>query len=114
MRNFTTKELACRCCGVANTDPSFADRLQVLRDLCGFALVVTSGYRCEAHNQATAGSASGSLHTQGRAVDIATQSMSGNELHALLRSAYALGFGGIGVYKTHVHLDLGKARAWVG
>ena len=69
--NFTEKELAvCPCCGEYNLDRDFAETLQMARDLFGYAMNVTSGYRCSLHNKAVGGSITSS-HLKACAADIA-------------------------------------------
>jgi len=45
------------------------DRLQDLREVCGFPFKVTSGYRCEKHNKEVSKKSKGQ-HSRGLAVDI--------------------------------------------
>jgi uncharacterized protein YcbK (DUF882 family) len=53
--NFSLREMQCKCgckapVGVVKNLQILAQALQQLRDLAGGPLVVTSGYRCPAHN----------------------------------------------------------------
>ena len=49
--NFSRAEFVCHCgCDGADMSGIFVDLLQNLRERCGFALPVTSGFRCSAHN----------------------------------------------------------------
>ena len=67
---FTSDELTCKCgCGRMEMDSLFMDKLCLLRIMLGFALPVTSGFRCPAHNMDLGGTLSGP-HTTGKAVDI--------------------------------------------
>ena len=48
--NFSRSEMACRCgCGHDEMDQEFMRMLQSLRDEIG-PMPVTSGFRCDAHN----------------------------------------------------------------
>jgi len=69
---------------------------------------VTSGYRTPERNRAVDGALE-SYHLRGQAADITVAGMSPQEV---ARAAEAVGFGGIGVYPTHVHVDVrpGKTR----
>lgn len=87
-------------------DPAL-DLLEALRLRVG-PLVVVSGYRSPAHNMAVHGAAH-SLHVQGRAFDLAWGSYGRFEL---LSEALAVGFTGIGLYSTWLHLDNGAPRVW--
>ncbi|WP_132319934.1 D-Ala-D-Ala carboxypeptidase family metallohydrolase [Pseudobacteriovorax antillogorgiicola] len=66
--------------------------------------------------RALAGSSEKSQHILGRATDISTWGWSDDEIMNLISKAYLLGFKGIGIYSTFVHLDSreGEFRMWVG
>lgn len=114
LRNFKRRELSCRCCGELKIDSVLATKLQALRDIVDFPIVLNSAYRCKKHNATVLGAAKASSHCTGKAVDIKTVGWSGVKLHKLLNSAFKLGFGGVGIYKSHIHLDVGRERLWVG
>jgi len=103
--NFSTKEMACACCGVAKMDPDFIIALQKLRTAYGISLSVTSGYRCPKHNKAIGGSIR-SKHMEGIAADILVSGMA--ERYRIIQLAYECGFTGIGIAKSFVHLDIRK------
>lgn len=69
--HFMLREFQCRCCGRVMLSARLVELLEALREAAGRPLVLTSGYRCEAHN-ARVGGAPRSRHMSGRAVDIAT------------------------------------------
>lgn len=72
LRYFTLEEFTCRCgCGQADMNPVFLEWLDELRARAGFPLVVTSGYRCPAHNQAVSSTGPNGPHTTGKAADLA-------------------------------------------
>ena len=51
--NFSVNEMACRCgCGTSEMDPEFMRMLQELRDQMQGPLLVSSGRRCDHHNDA--------------------------------------------------------------
>jgi uncharacterized protein YcbK (DUF882 family) len=79
--------------------------LETLRALWGKPLVITSGYRCRAHNEAVGG-ASGSEHLRGRAADIAAVDAASQDI--LAGCARTVGFRNIikGGAKKYVHLGL--------
>ena len=55
IKNFNQDEMACKCgCNVSAMSEEFMVKLQKLRDECGFALPINSGYRCAKHNTASA------------------------------------------------------------
>jgi uncharacterized protein YcbK (DUF882 family) len=87
-------------------DLDFLLSLQRLREELGFALPVTSGYRCEQHPAEMEKETTGA-HPQGKAVDIRTYGM---RAYLIIEKAMAIGFTGIGVSqkdaRRFVHLDM--------
>jgi len=74
-------------------------------------MVITSGYRDAARN-ARAGGAGGSMHLQGKAVDIQFQG-DPDRTNKFVLAASRIGAGGIGVYRPGlVHIDTGSRRYW--
>ena len=69
LKNFKLSEFNCKCCGKNEMQQIMLDRLQALRDIWGNPMIVSSGYRCEAHNKKIGG-AKNSAHKLGMAVDI--------------------------------------------
>lgn len=106
--HFTVAELACRCCGACDLDADFLARLEGLRLAYGRLMLVTSGYRCPAHNQEVSSSGAEGPHTEGRAVDVA---VAGPAARELIRLALEHDFRGLGLRqhgrwaKRFVHLD---------
>lgn len=86
---------------------ALANRLQVVRDIIGKSMTITSGYRTKEHNAAVGGEPN-SFHMVGMAADIVVEGMSPRELQKLLKNWS----GGMGCYSTFTHLDIrpGKAR----
>ena len=77
IKNFTFLEMLKTDTGIQNFPLSFehfenlkqtTERLQIIRDKCGFPIIVTSAYRNDAVNKAVGG-AKNSYHTKGLAVD---------------------------------------------
>jgi uncharacterized protein YcbK (DUF882 family) len=98
-------------------DPALLDLLFELRARTGSArpYEVISGYRSPKTNAAlrrrSHGVAGGSLHMEGRAIDIRVGDV---RLRALRESALRLGRGGVGYYpaSNFVHVDTGRVRTW--
>ena len=98
-------------------DPALFDILHDLRVATGTAspFQVISGYRSASTNgmlrERSAGVASGSLHLQGRAVDVRLADVSSA---ALRDAAISLRRGGVGYYAASdfVHIDTGRFRTW--
>lgn len=101
---FTRAEMACRCgCGAAEMAPELVSMLQAVRERLGRAVVVTSGRRCPAHNDAVGGK-QGSEHLTGHGVDVRT--LSGRERYEVVAAALTVGFTRIGVAREFVHLGV--------
>ena len=105
--NFTRSEFACKHCGENKTADALIDKLQRLRTAYGRPLIVSSAYRCPAHNAAVSSTGAAGPHTTGRAVDLAVSHAAAFEV---LRLAFLSGeFTGIGVQQKgggrFVHLD---------
>jgi uncharacterized protein YcbK (DUF882 family) len=93
--------------------------LEVLREQVDFRIMVTSGYRCPEHN-ANVGGSVGSQHmvfaTDVRPKDRKDLRLFNARLGMIRIRANVLGFIGIGVYSTWVHLDMRKGDnvRWTG
>lgn len=106
IKHFKPSEFACPCgeCGSdgSEMDSLFMAKLDDLRERLGFALIVTSGYRCPAYNSVLSTTGLDGPHTTGRAADI---SLSGDKVHRLLTQSSLGGwFTGIGLYQKGPHL----------
>lgn len=115
IRYFKPDEFRCKgtsCCNHSLViDPKFLKMLDALRHQFGKPMVITSGYRCPAHNQAVSSSGPNGPHTSGKACDIAVQ---GEQAYRLVKLAMLIGFEGIGVNQKgtgrFIHLDTIKDR----
>lgn len=101
--NFKPQEFACHHCGELPPilDVELLDRLQLLRTAIGKPLRVNSGYRCRLHNAEVKGSAY-SQH-KSLAVDLSLAGLDAKRLYAL---SLELGFLGVGLGETFIHLDM--------
>jgi uncharacterized protein YcbK (DUF882 family) len=75
-------------------------------------LVITSGYRSPQTNAATEGAARNSMHLYAKAADMYVPGLSMRDLFDTCWSRSVS--GGMGYYDSHVHLDTGSRRWWVG
>ena len=80
----------------------------------GKPLVIESAYRSRAYNDALRrrgkGAAKNSLHIQCRAIDFRVR---GVPIRTVARyAATTKAVGGIGTYRTWVHIDTGRRRYW--
>ena len=105
-RYFSDKELLCHCgCGFRPTE-SLVRKLDLLREACGRPLTLTSVARCLAQNTSQGGEEH-SYHMSGLAADVSC--LSSAERYQIVREAMKLGFVGLGIAKTFVHIDLRPA-----
>jgi len=113
-KNFSRSEFACKCgCGFDNIKEHHVLMLQKIRDKVGFGMHITSGCRCQNHNDAVGG-VPNSAHPRGEASDISC--MDAEQRFKLVYAALEIGFNRIGIAKTFIHLDkdpfLPSPRIW--
>lgn len=105
MNYFSDDELKCQHCGGLVFDDEFKRILNGIRHDCGFALPVSSGYRCPDHPIEVAKESAGA-HCSGKAVDIA---VSGQKAFRLLQVAIQHNVPRIGINQKgksrFIHLD---------
>lgn len=120
--NFTRQEFDCKNGIQVPVDllgnvQVLAQQLQILRDHLGEPIHINSGYRTPDYN-ASVGGKPKSQHLQAKAADITVKSKSPKQLAAYIEkliTAGTLKFGGMGLYKGFVHVDIRKNKArWVG
>ena len=113
-KNFTVKEFACS----DGTDTVFislvlVNLLQKIRDHFGKAVIINSAYRTEAHNKSIGG-ATYSQHKYGLAADIHINGVAPKEIAAYVETLMPSS-GGIGIYKSFVHVDVRQVKSrWNG
>jgi zinc D-Ala-D-Ala carboxypeptidase len=98
-KHFTSAEMSCLCCGEEHMDENFMEKLEAIREECGFPFKISSAYRCEKHNIRVGGK-TGSAHSKGHAVDIV---VNGANALMLVSIAKKHGFTGIGVSQRGPH-----------
>ncbi|MCP4393950.1 MAG: hypothetical protein GY804_06750 [Alphaproteobacteria bacterium] len=87
----------------------FLRNLDQLRENCGFPLIISSSFRTTQHHgkiyqKLCQPAPMKSMHLKGRAVDIKTEHLTGEQRVKLMQEALALKFS-VGVYKTIFHID---------
>lgn len=111
MQYFKMSEFDCKCgkCigGSEYMSLELLEMLDYARGLAGFPFVVTSGYRCAAHNKAVGG-VIGSAHTKGLAVDI--KCLNSNTRFKMLKAFFAAGFNRIELAPTWIHVDVDPSK----
>jgi len=113
MTYFSDDELRCQCgCGQLVFDDEVRSKLDALREAVGFALPVTSGYRCPEHPIEAAKSRLGA-HTTGKAVDLGVDR---ERAHTVIQTALEHGCPRIGVNQKgagrFIHLDWDYSRPY--
>ena len=99
---FKIEDFDCQETGNNEMKPAFVRRLDALREACGFPFYISSGYRDPSHSIEKVKAKPGK-HSEGIAADIVVNG--GVQRRQVVEQALAMGFGGIGVAKTFVHVD---------
>lgn len=112
--HFSRKELECRHCHELVIDDRLVQALNELRALIKKPIIINCAYRCAEHNKAVGG-VKNSQHVLGKAADIRIKGMTPRDIKLYALRVPAFEQGGIGTYKTFIHLDVRKRRArWAG
>ena len=112
LKYFKVSDFDCQETGENKMSEEFLLKLDELREACGFPFIVTSGYRSPNHSIEARKNSPGT-HTQGIAADIRVSG--GNQRYIIAQKAMELGFTGIGVAKTFIHVDIRETTpvVWV-
>lgn len=102
-RYFTRDEFKCSETGENEISDELIHWLDDLRDACGFPFIINSGYRSPSHPIEKKKLKPGT-HAKGIAADIRVGN--GSQRRTIVKEALRLGFGGIGVAKGYVHVDI--------
>ena len=102
MRYFSRADFDCQETGNNEMCNDFLEKLDELRHVCGFPFHITSGYRDKTHS-IEAAKKNPATHARGIACDIKISN--GNQAYAIIKYAQSMGFNGIGVAKTFIHVD---------
>lgn len=92
--------------------PVLISRLELLRELLGKPILITSSYRSEKYNKDVGGSPR-SMHLTGKAVDIDITRYDGETRRKLVSIALAIGLT-VGVAKSFIHLDVRDKPTFFG
>ena len=100
-RNFSTDEMMCHCgCGESDMDPDFMKQLQEIRDEMKRPLKISSGVRCEKHNQKVSSTGKNGPHVYRKAADIL---IAGADALRLIDVARKHGISGVGISQRGTH-----------
>lgn len=105
--HFSEIEFACHGNGMVMVDLMLITKLEKLRKVVGKPITITSGYRSPEYNKKIGG-ATKSQHILGKAADIKVQGLTPSEV---AKFAEKVGFGGIGIYDSWIHVDVREGHA---
>ena len=108
MRYFKINEFNCFCCGKNEMNKNFLERLDKAREYATTPFVVSSGYRCQSHNEAVDGSPNSS-HMKGLAADIKVRDS--GQRYKILMGLIGAGFNRIGIGENFIHVDYDEAKS---
>lgn len=105
---FKLVEFECRCCKKNLIVEELVAKLDKAREISGVPFSITSGFRCEKHNEAIGGSENSS-HLKGLAADIYTRNhkMRLKIIGGLIKA----GFRRIGIAKSYIHVDIERGKS---
>jgi len=119
--HFNAREFRCKCGKTHDTEinPNLVTNLEKLYHVLDCSkIIVTSGYRCSAHDKAVGGNGTGQ-HTKGNAADIICYGQDGSIISTkkVACKAQDIGFRGIGnIDRTYtaIHVDVRTGAKWYG
>lgn len=107
--HFKDAEFKCKHCGEVKLDQHLIAVLELLRLRFCKPIIITSGYRCEIHNN-NIGGAPKSKHIDGIAVDIKVKGISPSLVFDFLDDTFPNCYG-VGLYSSWVHIDVRQEKA---
>ena len=112
MPDFNLREYVSPDTGEVKIDARLVTIVQLIRYRMGCKVIVTSGYRTPEHNHKVGGYAK-SLHLEGLAVDVTPEEKNLVKLFEIAAEFEEV--KGLGIYKSHVHIDLRTTKRlfWV-
>lgn len=119
--HFNVKEFRCKCCKEHETliSTELIEKLETLYESLNCSkIIVTSGYRCTAHDKTVGGSGTGQ-HTKGNAADICCYGQDGQAISSKVAccTAQDTGFTGIANITAayqYTHVDVRSGSKWYG
>jgi len=105
---FNRSEFACKCgCGKDDISGHLVHFLGKVREILDRPLVVTSGCRCQKHNEESGGKETSS-HLKGLAADLKVNNS--KERFEVLQALLTLEIARIGIAKTFIHTDIDDSK----
>lgn len=95
----------------SRVQPELISKATAIAQAMNVQLTITSAYRSPEYNRRVGG-ATNSYHTRGQALDITQSQFTQAQRQQFLREAVRVGIGGIGIYNSFTHIDIGPVRAW--
>lgn len=109
IKYFKRQEFACPCprCGGFPVEPKqlLVEKCDEVRGHFGKPMTISSGVRCQAHNDELSGSVSNSRHVKGKAVDFAVSGVSGSKVKAYVDTLPGIRYSYI-ISGNWVHMDI--------
>lgn len=107
---FKRSEISCKCgCGFNSFDAELLTVLEDVREYFDKPVTITSGNRCEQHNNKVGGS-KGSKHKLGTAADILVKGTHPSRVYEYLNDKYPDTYG-IGDSTIFTHIDVRETAA---
>lgn len=108
--DFKRREFACPCprCGGFPVEPAekMVRAAQALRTRVGRPIHISSGVRCQAHNDELKGSVPNSRHVIGRAMDFRIDGMTSAQALLMAKTNPGIVYA-YAIDETYVHMDIG-------
>ena len=109
IKYFKRQEFACPCprCGGFPVEPKqlLVEKCDEVREHFGKPMTISSGVRCQKHNDELSGSVPNSRHVQGKAVDFAVSGVSGSKVKAYVDTLPGIRYSYI-ISGNWVHMDI--------
>ena len=109
IKYFKRQEFACPCprCGGFPVEPKqlLVEKCDEVRGHFGKPMTISSGVRCQAHNDELSGSVPNSRHVKGKAVDFAVSGVSGSKVKAYVDTLPGIRYSYI-ISGNWVHMDI--------
>jgi len=110
-KHFNESEFECKHCGQVIIAQALVYALEAVREHFNAPVTINSGFRCMYHNMAVGGALS-SYHMRGMAADIQVKGATPQEVYQFCDTLSVK--GGVGLYKSFVHIDVRPYTArWI-